>query len=364
MRGAERRSNPFYLGIASPPLADHNEIDLIIVYLRILCYNAGIQKLSIMIEIKIYNQNKLTQGSKSDLANKKTSLVQVTSPRVSDWVEVSKITGLDARDLKEFLYLSERPVVRNLGVYTAVSFRSPSLNGKSVITKPNLFLISEQRRHFFSISQGNLPANESVGKLPSPQLERVFKEGPTTLLYVFLDEVINNYRQVLDHFNEEVENVEGAVLRGQYTQDITKNIFKIRKTLVYFVRALFANQEVVSAIEKGQGKNLSTEHESRFGTLYADIEQLEDLSGIYREILSSSLEVHLSNISNNLNVIMKRLTSWAAIILVPTLIAGIYGMNVNWLPFTTTNLGGVIVLTIMLLSVLALYTYFSKRGWL
>jgi len=320
-----------------------------------------------MFEIKIYNQNKLVKGTKTDLANRKTTWVLITSPRASDWAEVSKITGIETYSLKEFLHLSERPVLRNLGAYTAVSFRSPSLNSgksKSIVTKPNLFLVSETRRQFFSICQGSLLAADTLSRMPAPQLERIFRDGPTRLLYAVLDEIINSYSLVLDHFNDEVEKIETSVLRGQYTQDITARIFRARKTLVYFVRALFANQEVVSAIEKGHGKNLAEEFEPKFGTLYADIEQLEDLSSIYREILSSSLEVHLSNVSNNLNVVMKRLTSWAAIILVPTLIAGIYGMNLAWLPFAQTPLGFFIVIAIMLVSILALYSYFSRKDWL
>ncbi|OGE80660.1 MAG: hypothetical protein A2826_00400 [Candidatus Doudnabacteria bacterium RIFCSPHIGHO2_01_FULL_43_23] len=317
-----------------------------------------------MLEIKVFNKNKVVKGNRADLTSNKTSWGVVSSPKVFDWTELSKATSLDASELKIFLNSAERPVLRNLGSYTVVTFRVPSLNGKNIITKPTLFLVSEQKKQLFSIAQGIVPVVEKIDSLSSSQAERIFQDGPTKLLYMVLDDVIDTYRQILDQLNEEVEKVESVVMDGHYRRDITEKIFRARKTIVYFVRALFANQEVVSAISKGQGKFLSREQGLKFSTLYEDIEQLEDLSTLYREVLSSTLDVHLSNVSNNLNVVMKRLTSWAAIILVPTLIAGVYGMNVAWLPFATTKLGSIMIMALMLVSVLGLYAYFSKKDWL
>ena len=317
-----------------------------------------------MLEIKVFNKNKIVKGNKSDLVSNKTAWGVVSSPTISDWTELSKMTALEAGELKDFLRSAERPILRNLGSYTVVTFRVPSLNGKSIVTKPTLFLVSEQKKQLFSVVQGIVPVIEKINDLSPLHAERIFQEGPTRILYMVLDDIINTYREILDHLNEEVEKVESSVLEGHFHPDVTNKIFRARKTIVYFVRALTANQEVVSAISKGLGKFLSREHGPKFATLYEDIEQLEDLSSVYREILASSLDVHLSNVSNNLNIVVKRLTSWAAIILVPSLIAGIYGMNLAWLPFAGTKLGFLVIMSIMLISVLALYIYFSKKDWL
>jgi magnesium transporter len=316
------------------------------------------------VEIKVLNQNKISNGKKSDVLSKKSAWVNVINPKTSDWLQLSEITGLPAEDLKSFLSARSRPMLRDLDRYTAISFHSPSLNGKSIVTKPNLFLVSESLKNIFIITKGPFPAIEQVMESSPTQLERVFAEGPTQLLYTLLDETIDSYRKVLDHINEEVEAIETAVIRDKVGQEITMRIFQMRKTLVYIVRALYANQEVVSAIEKSHGTFLNEKFEPKFRTLYEDIEQLEDLTSIYREILSSSLEIYHSNVSNNLNIIMKRLTSWAAIILVPSLIASIYGMNLSWLPFAHRPSGFFVVIAVMLLSVLMLYSYFSKKDWL
>ena len=82
-----------------------------------------------------------------------------------------------------------------------------------------------------------------------------------------------------------------------------------------------------------------------------------------RDILSSALEAHLAVVSNRLNEIMKRLTSWGAIILVPTLIAGIYGMNFRHMPELNWVFGYPFALGLMVASGLLLYRAFKRRGW-
>jgi len=83
-----------------------------------------------------------------------------------------------------------------------------------------------------------------------------------------------------------------------------------------------------------------------------------------RELLTSALEARLAQASNRLNVVMKKLSAWAGIILVPTLIAGVYGMNFEAMPELRWNLGYPLALVIMAGSSLALYLSFRKRGWL
>jgi ABC-type transport system involved in cytochrome bd biosynthesis fused ATPase/permease subunit len=83
-----------------------------------------------------------------------------------------------------------------------------------------------------------------------------------------------------------------------------------------------------------------------------------------RDILSSALEAHLAVVSNRLNEIMKSLTSWAAIILIPTLIAGLYGMNFANMPELHWRFGYLYALGVMFGSMFLLYRAFKRRGWL
>jgi magnesium transporter len=98
--------------------------------------------------------------------------------------------------------------------------------------------------------------------------------------------------------------------------------------------------------------------------VYDHVLRAADFIDGIRDILSSALDAHLAVVSNRLNVVMKHLTSYAAIILVPTLIAGIYGMNFHTLPELTWRYGYAYALALMFGSSTLLYWMFKKRDWL
>ena len=89
-----------------------------------------------------------------------------------------------------------------------------------------------------------------------------------------------------------------------------------------------------------------------------------ELTDNVRDLLTSARELQLAQVSNRLNVVMKKLTAWAAIILIPTLIAGIYGMNFRHMPELRWSFGYPLALGVMAGSGLLLYWSFRKRDWL
>ena len=134
-------------------------------------------------------------------------------------------------------------------------------------------------------------------------------------------------------------------------------------------KALAANREVISSIEKEYVSNIDKKNIKRFRTLYNDVTQLIDTEGTYRDILTGILDVYLSSVSNNLNKVMKTLTIGASFILIPTLIASIYGMNFNTaspynMPELLWNYGYFFALGSMVLSVSITYIFFKRKGWL
>jgi magnesium transporter len=104
--------------------------------------------------------------------------------------------------------------------------------------------------------------------------------------------------------------------------------------------------------------------EPYYRDVYDHVLRATDFIDSVRDILSSALEAHLAVVSNRLNEIMKSLTSWGAIILVPTLIAGIYGMNFKHMPELSWWIGYPMAIAIMVGAGLLLHRAFRRRGWL
>ena len=98
--------------------------------------------------------------------------------------------------------------------------------------------------------------------------------------------------------------------------------------------------------------------------MYDDITQLIDMETTYRDILTGTLDIYMSAVSNNMNVVVKKMTAYGSLILVPTLISGIYGMNFRHMPELGWGYGYYLALLMMLISVVILYYYFDKNDWI
>ena len=192
----------------------------------------------------------------------------------------------------------------------------------------------------------------------------MFRGGITLVLFTLLEEIVEDFFSDVDAIRDAIEQIEEKMFDYKDSKKVMKRTFATKKSLLYVHRALIGNREVVQAIEKHYAQFLDVKKLEDFRQLTGDITQLIEMATTYHDILTTSVEVHLSAISNNLNVTMKRVTSWGAIILVPSLVAGIFGMNFREIPLLTSHEGFAIAITLMAVSVFLLGWYFKKKDWM
>jgi magnesium transporter len=188
-------------------------------------------------------------------------------------------------------------------------------------------------------------------------------EGGAFFLYVLLDEIVDDYFNVVERFEDLSEEVEDRVFADKPDPQIQEAIFRLKRKVVTFRRLVMPLREVLDLMQE-QPKFVT----QTMGPYYRDladhvIRTLEFVDGI-REILTTALEAELSQVSNRMNEIMKKLTSWAGIILVPTLIAGIYGMNFDNMPELHWRFGYAWALGLMASTAFILYRVFKRQDWL
>jgi len=188
-------------------------------------------------------------------------------------------------------------------------------------------------------------------------------EGGGFLFYALLDEIVDSYFDVVERFEDLSEEIEDRVFSDEPDPDIQEVIFRLKRRVVTFRRLVMPLRDVLDLIQEEAG--FVTPILAPYYRDVADhiIRTLEFVDGI-RDLLTTALEAELAQVSNRMNAIMKTLTSWAAIILVPTLIAGIYGMNFNNMPELHWRFGYAWALGLMLVSGFLLYRMFKRRDWL
>ena len=189
-------------------------------------------------------------------------------------------------------------------------------------------------------------------------------EGGGALLYALLDEVVDGYFDLVDRLEDASEDIESSVFAEAPAPDLQHEIFRLKKKVLEFRRHVMPLREVLDLLR--EEVDVVTD---RLRPYYRDVAdhllRVLEFTDNVRELLTTALEAHLSQVSNRLNQVMKQLTSWAAIILVPTLIAGIYGMNfVRPFPEFENPAGFWLAIGLMLLSGGILYGVFRRRGWI
>jgi magnesium transporter len=189
-------------------------------------------------------------------------------------------------------------------------------------------------------------------------------QGGGYLLYVLLDEIVDGYFDILDAYEDRVEEVEDLVYAGRVEAMVQNRIFTLKRDLIQFRRRKAPLREVLDVMQRRIVPVVTEPLEPYYRDVYDHVLRATDFADTLRDLLSSALEASLAVISNRLNEVMKNLTSWGAIILVPTLIAGIYGMNFRHMPELGWLMGYPFALGLMAVSAGLLYRVFRRRGWL
>lgn len=194
--------------------------------------------------------------------------------------------------------------------------------------------------------------------------EEVEVHGVSYLLYGLLDAVIDGYFDVVESFDDYYDGVsEGIFADTPLPPSEQRHWFGMRKALGRFHRIVVPMREAVAALMRHESSFVSPELHPYYQDLYDHILRVSESSESLRDLVSTIVETNLSLRDYRENQIMKKVTSWAAIIAVPTLVTGYYGMNVPY-PGSGTDAGAITATAVTFLLSAVLYVSFRRRGWL
>ena len=184
------------------------------------------------------------------------------------------------------------------------------------------------------------------------------------LLWALFDVIVDRYFEVTDAFDDRLDAIEGTVFTDDRPPAVPREIFTVRSDLTTLRRAAAPIREVVNAIIRKEIDFVDEQAIVHFHDVYDRVLRVVDLVEAQRDLLTGLLEANLAVTSNQLNQVMKKMTSWGAILIVATLIAGIYGMNFRHMPELRWQYGYLMALGLMGVSTFFLYRMFKRRDWL
>ena len=219
------------------------------------------------------------------------------------------------------------------------------------------------RNYIVTVRHGSLRSHVGL-RQRCESTPHLLGKGPGYVLYALMDFVVDQYLPVVQRLEGEVEALEEVVLGDPTGSDATARTYRLKRDALALRRAVAPLVDVCNRLMRFDLPFIPDDTKPYFRDVYDHVMRLNEAIDAQRELLTTALEAHLSLMTVAQNEHMKRITAWAAMIAVPTMIAGIYGMNFNNMPELSWDYGYFVSLAVMALSCVALYVGFRRSGWL
>ena len=288
--------------------------------------------------------------------------LDVIDPTDAELSELQSEFGLHELSIEDSRRWGQRSKVEFYPDYLFLTAHGLTIQDADELVDSEIHLFAGKGFYLITIRREPLFAFESaVQRLGRDQA--LMREGIGFLLYLICDEIVDGYLDAVERLEDLSDDLEDRVFSEGGDADVQEDIFKLKRKVVRFRRLAIPMREVVDLMQEFPGL-VTPELVPYFRDVQDHVIRSIEFIDNIRDLLTSALEAQLAQVSNRLNVVMKQLSAWAGIILVPTLIAGIYGMNFRNMPELSWQVGYPFALGIMLLAAGLLYRAFKKREWL
>lgn len=187
--------------------------------------------------------------------------------------------------------------------------------------------------------------------------------GTDYLLFTLLDIIVDHYSLLVDEISYKTELIEDNILSGDAEEDLQSQIQELKREVLRIRKAVYPLKEVANKLYKID--NLITEKSKIYiSSLQDNITQILENIDLNRELVWGLLDMHLNTLSNNMNQVMRVLTVIATIFIPLTFIAGIYGMNFEYMPELKFHYGYPILMGIMFVILVVMVIVFKRKKWL
>jgi len=192
----------------------------------------------------------------------------------------------------------------------------------------------------------------------------LLKHGSGYVFYAVMDNVVDRYFPVIDALESELESIEEQIFKQNAARSNIESLYALKKKLMILKHAVDPLMEATGRLYGGRVPQICSGMGEYFRDVYDHLHRIHaSLEGI-REMLTTAIQVNLGMISLTDNEVTKKLAAWAAIIAVPTMVAGIYGMNFEHMPELKWEWGYPASLLVMASIDIYLYYHFRKVKWL
>jgi magnesium transporter len=277
--------------------------------------------------------------------------------------KIGKNFGLHPLVLEDIVHTEQRPKMEDFENYIFIVTKMLSYDEKqnqlnaeqfSLILGPNYVITFQER-----VGDVFEPVRDRLRKGKG----RIRKRPPDYLAYALIDSVVDHYFLVLEKIAERVESLEEELVTNP-TPETLQTIHHLKRELIFLRKSVWPLRELIGGLERGESRLFEEKTTIFLRDVYDHTIQVIDTVETLRDMVSGMLDIYLSSLSNRMNEVMKVLTIIATIFIPMTFIAGIYGMNFEFMPELKWHYGYHLVWVIIVAIAVIMLFYFRRKKWL
>jgi magnesium transporter len=187
--------------------------------------------------------------------------------------------------------------------------------------------------------------------------------GPSAVLYGILDAVVDGYAPVIDGLDKDIGELEKEVFSEERTNPAAR-IYFLKREVLEFQQAVASLVDPLDRLTRGHHGYVNEELREYFRDVHDHLIRVAQEVASFRELLTSILDANLAQVGVRQNEDMRRISAWVAVAAVPTLIAGVFGMNFESIPGASRSWGFAAIVVVMVVIAAGLHRIFRRTGWL
>ena len=283
-------------------------------------------------------------------------------PEAGDLATLQEQFGLHELAIEDAERMHQRPKIEDYDESWFIVLRTAHYHEDTEIVHFGEVHVFAGPGYVITIRHGpGSPLNVARKRLEArPEL---LKLGAASAVWAIIDKVVDDYLPVVDGIEDDIEEVEADVFDDEHPAP-TQRIYALKREVIEFHRAVWPLLSPLTALERGAFTRIPEELRRYFRDIADHARRVDEQVTSQRELLTSVLEANLALVSVNQAEIVKKISSVAGIIAVPTFIASVYGMNFEYMPELDQRVGYPLALLAMLMAVLGLTYFFRRINWL
>lgn len=286
----------------------------------------------------------------------------VSDPTSEDFLALAEEFNFHPLSIEDCRVPHQRPKIEEYTGYYFIVLYEAQLVGRSddlELRELNIFLGTN---FLVTVHSRPIRAIQTANRLWKEWIDRA-DHGSGLLAYLLIDAIVDDYLPLLDILSERIDALEDQIF-GDFQPETIEQIFRLKKQLLYLRRAVTPLRDVFNTMLRREQPIFARETLVYFQDVFDHLIRVADTIDTLRDMIGSTMDAYLSVSGNRMNMVMKRLTSISTMLMSVTLIAGIYGMNFEFMPELKWRYGYVYALLSMVAVGLALYFYLKKIKWL